>query len=274
MHPWDRNEPHSWVPGVSSISDVDLATPAGRALRRRYQGEIWNWRLMLKVSNQERHETFELQDLLPHQTFSLKDLHSFCNVASGMYAIADMRYDQNIKDSESWVTYVYQDLYRKWFTIAESNTTYNFWFFTRFMQTEGLDIDDIVARHKALGYQLEMQMSVPIERNVPGDDYHERYARDYHDQATMLPCFKNLVIVFEEFRKVLFGWEGPAILLVLDVTLAQGIPELEGAVECEIAGQKVVKFKALMEQIMCAVVAMQHKSMKTCEGIRGWYRND
>ena len=82
----------------------------------------------------------------------------------------------------------------------------------------------------------------------------------------MLPTFKNLVIIVKEK-----SFKAPALLFVLDPRLAHGIKEIEGAKKDEIGGQKVLRLRAAMEDIMRAVVAMQKKLALMDDGITGCY---
>lgn len=78
----------------------------------------------------------------------------------------------------------------------------------------------------------------------------------------LLHTFKDLVIIVEEQ-----GFMAHALLFVLDPGLAHGIKEIEGAEEDEFGGQKVLRLRAAMEDIMRAVVAMQKKLALTDDGI-------
>jgi hypothetical protein len=150
--------------------------------------------------------------------------------------------------------------------MVESDSSHETRFFARFMQTDSLDIADIVARHRVLNQQLETQMRVTIVRVVEGERYSIWSERHYHEECTLLPSFKDLVIIVEEK-----SFRASALLLVLDPGLAQGINEMEGAEEDEIGGQEVVRLRAAMEDIMRAVVAMQKKSALKDDGITGCY---
>jgi hypothetical protein len=110
-------------------------------------------------------------------------------------------------------------------------------------------------------------MRDPIERVIEGETYPSNHEREYHGECTLLPTFKDLVIVVEEK-----SFRAHALLFVLNLGLAQGIKEMEGAEEDEIGGQKVVRLRAAMEDIMRAVVAMQKKVALKDDGITGCYR--
>jgi hypothetical protein len=231
----------------------------------RYKRESRNY-LYLINSLSSPTITFELQDLSPDNTFSLAELHSFCGKASGMYAIADLRGTPRREPRQKALC---GRLYGDWFKLVESDSPFETRFFARFMQTDGLGIADIVARHRVLSQQIETQMRDPIE---PTELFMEQerfaiwYERKHHRECTLLPSFKDLVIIVEEK-----SFRAPALLLVLDPGLAQGINEMEGAEEDEIGGQKVVRLRAAMEDIMRAVVAMQKKSALKDDGITGCY---
>ncbi|EED14001.1 hypothetical protein TSTA_102310 [Talaromyces stipitatus ATCC 10500] len=134
-------------------------------------------------------------------------------------------------------------------------------------ETDSLGVVDIVARHRVLSQQLETQMRDPIERVVERKDFAASEERKHHGECTLLPSFKNLVIIVEEQ-----SFRADALLLVLDPGLAQEIKEIEGAEQDEIRGQKVVSLRAAMEDIMRAVVAMQKKPATKLDGIAGCYR--
>lgn len=109
--------------------------------------------------------TFELHDLSSHHTFSLKELRNFCGKASGMYAIADLRKKPG---KEAMQVGLCGRLYWESFNTVESDSTRETRFFARFMQTDGMEIADVVARHRILIQQLETQMRHPIEQVVEG----------------------------------------------------------------------------------------------------------
>jgi hypothetical protein len=64
-----------------------------------------------------------------------------------MYAIADLTGEMGWGPRQRGL---YGRLYAVWFTMVESDWTHKTRFFARFMRTDGLDIVDIIARHKAL----------------------------------------------------------------------------------------------------------------------------
>lgn len=85
----------------------------------------------------------------------------------------------------------------------------------------------------------------------------------------MLPTFKYLVILVEEE-----SFRAHALLFVLDPELAHGTKEMEEAEEDEVGGQKVIKLRAAMENVMRAVVAMEKKVALKCLDITGRYREN
>ncbi|OKL57545.1 hypothetical protein UA08_07029 [Talaromyces atroroseus] len=262
-HPLDLNRPHPWVPSCPVPFDPSPETPFGRSMVHRHNRETSNY-LYLMISLSE--PTFELQDLSLQQPFSLKELHSFCGKASGMYAIADLREKPRLRPRSVGLC---GRLYDEWFKLVESDSMHETRFFARFMQTDGLNVAEIIARHRTLSQQLETQMRVPIERAVEGESYSIGKEREYHWECTLLPSFKNLVIIVEEQ-----SFRAPAVLFVLDPELAQGIKEMEQAEEDEIGGHKVIRLRAAMEDIMRAVVAMQKKTTAEHDAITGCYRED
>ncbi|KAI7969237.1 hypothetical protein EIK77_002252 [Talaromyces pinophilus] len=261
-HPLDLDLPHPLVPSFPVPIDTSSKSPATVYMIERYKRETGNYSYFRK-SLSYPDITFELQDLSSDHTFSLEELHDFCGKASGMYAIADLR--------ETPVSMPRQKglcgrLYGEWFKMVESDSSHETRFFARFMQTDGLDIADIVARHRALSQQLEKQMREPIKRVIEGETYPSNRERRYHGECTLLPTFKDLVIIVEEK-----SFRAPALLFVLDPRLAHGIKEMEGAEEDEVGGQKVLRLRAAMEDIMRAVVAMQKKLALMDDGITGCY---
>ncbi|KAA8642701.1 hypothetical protein EYZ11_013439 [Aspergillus tanneri] len=264
-HPLDRDLPHPWVPSFPVPIDTSSNTPATVSILARYSRESRNY-LLLMNSLSCPTLTFELQDLSPNHAFSLAELHSFCGKAAGMYAIADLRGKPGVQPRQRGLC---GRLYGDWFKMVESDSLFETRFFARFMQTDGLDVADIVARHRALSQQLETQMRDPVERVVEGEDFARKEEREHHGECTLLPSFKDLVVVVEER-----SFRADALLFVLDPGLAQGIKEMEGAEQSEIGGQKVVRLKAVMEDIMRAVVAIQKKSAVKHNGITGCFREN
>lgn len=169
-----------------------------------------------------------------------------------MYAIADLRAKPGMEPRQRGLC---GGLYGDWFKLVESDSSFETRFFARFMQTDGLDITEIVTRHKALSQQLEMQMREPVERVVEGEDFAEREEREHHGECMLLSSFKDLIIIVEKQ-----SFRADALLVVLNSGLVQGIKGIERAEEDEIDGQKVFRVRARIEDIMYTVVAMQKKA--------------
>lgn len=264
-HPHDRHLPHPLVPSFPLDINTNDRSPENVAMIERYSRETSNY-VGLMYSFFYPVFTFELQDIPSTYTFSLKELHEFCGKASGMYAIADLReYPHRPPRARG----LCGRLYDEWFSLVESDSYEETRFFAFFMQTDGLDITDIITRHRALSLQLETQMREPIKRVVEGENGSAYFDRQRHGECTLLPTFKDLVIIVEEE-----SFRAPALLFVLNPSLAQGVREMEGGEQHEIGGQKVVRLRAAMEDIMRAVVAMQKKLALTDGGIKGCYRED
>lgn len=87
-----------------------------------------------------------------------------------MYAIADLRAKPGMEPRQRGLC---GRLYGEWFNLVESDSSFERFFFARFMQTDGLDVTDIVMRHKALNKQLEIQMREPLEPIVDGEGFVE-----------------------------------------------------------------------------------------------------
>lgn len=266
-HPLDRDHPHPWVPDFVVPFDSSIETPAFISIRKRYSCESANYLFLMNSLSDP--PTFELQDLFPNYIFSLQELHSFCGKASAMYAIADLRAKPRMEPRQRGLC---GRLYGDWFNLVESNSSFETRFFTRFMQSDGLDITNIVIRHKALSQRLEIQMREPIERIVEGEGYSAGEHRQNHAECTLLSTFKDLVIIVEEQ-----SFRADALLIILNPGLVQGIEGIEGiekAEEDEIDGQKIIRVKTGMESIMRIVVAIQKKAAMKESGITGHFRKN
>lgn len=264
-HPLDRHLPHPWVPSYPVPINTDDESPENVAIIERYSCETANF-VELRFTFSFPRCPFELQDIPSNYTFSLKELHEFCGKASGMYAIADLRVNSYKNLSVKGLD---DRIYGEWFKLVESDSYYETRFFARFMQTNGLSIADIVARHRALSLQLETQMREPIKRVIEGETASDADERLHHGKFTLLPTFKDLVIILEKE-----SFRAHVLLFVLNPVLAEGIREMEGGEEDEIGGRKIIRVRAAMVDIMRAVVAMQKNVALIDNGITGCYRED